>query len=640
MTLPRPDGGKAARQTQYRPASWDPDDLLAVLSAESTLVSAWSAVRDADAEDGYLGRAVRDFDRHALQELTSLSQELGAGTYEPGRVTTVGIQSRFRSRDLTLSTVRDRVVERALHQVLTPVIDPTLTPFSFGYRRGLGVKDAIRSLTQLRDEGMTHVLRTDVRDAFDSLPRRRVVDALRARVRDPRVCDVVEKLLARLDDVSMAGSGIAQGSSLSPLLLNVYLDDLDRRILAAGFTVLRFADDIAIPTRSEAEAYRALDVVDAEVEVLGLALNTDKTEIETFDAGVHFLGTTIRSETRSTHHDIEHPRRISLVVAEGGAIVRTRHGAVRVDRDGETIAAISLSRVSQVVVQGRVGLTTPFLHRALETGIDVVLLTDTGGYLGRLSRRHRSDPALRRAQYANAIDEGRSLTLARSFVAGKIANQRVAVLREARQHPDRPAAARLADSLDRMRQHALDALTIPTLMGVEGTASRQYFAWLADRFDARWGFTVRQRRPPPDPVNSMLSYCYTVLTAEVIAACEQAGLDPDLGYLHSDRWGRPSLALDLVEEWRPVIVDSVVARIVTTGKLTPADFTSDPARGCRMSARAHEVLMSSYERRMLTKAASGDGQREAYRRLLVHQARKLAGCLVDGTAVYQPHLWR
>lgn len=624
----------------HRHFEWDPRDVLGHLARESTLMAAWSDVLANAADDGHIGRAVRAFEAVALSRLKQLQEELSSMTYAPGRVTEAPVEINGKKRVLRLSTVRDRVVERALQDTLAPIIDPTLTPFSFGYRRGLGVKDAIAQLAQLRDEGATHVLRCDIHAAFDEIPRGRAVDALRERVPDERIGELVARLLARLDDEALGGRGIAQGSSLSPLLLNVYLDPVDRAMLAAGYRILRFADDIAIPTNSEADALAALDVLNDVLATLDLALNDSKTMIEDFDHGVTFLGTTLHAHGGMSTQ-LERPKRMSLFVAEGGAIVRVRKGSVRVDRDQETIAAVSLSRVHQVVVQGRVGLTTPFLHEAARRGVDVVLLSDSGGYLGRLHRRRGLDPRIKRAQFTAAADPERALAIARSFVSGKIANLRVAVLRGSRTGERSAKEAEVADSLARLRDYAGEAVTHATLMGLEGTAARQYFAWMRGRVGDRWGFEARERRPPRDPVNAMLSYGYTILSTELISAAEQAGLDPDIGFLHSDRWGRPSLALDLMEEWRPVIVDSVVLRMIATEQVQPEDFTYDPVTGCRMTDKARKALLESYERRMLTKVSSGDaGVREAYRRLLVGQARRLAEHLEFPEAPYASYLWR
>ncbi|MHA3948940.1 CRISPR-associated endonuclease Cas1 [Cellulomonas bogoriensis] len=546
-------------------------------------------------------------------------------------------------RVLRIGAVVDRVVERSLLNALTPVIDPLLSPFAFGFRRGLGVKDAVAALARARDEGSTHVLRSDIAAAFDSVPRARAVQALSRLVPDRRVCDVVASLLARLDDYGLEGVGIAQGSAVSPLLLNLYLLPFDEALMANGFTPLRYADDIAVPAMSESQAQSAAQDVAHQLECLGLACSAPKTSIRSFDEGVHFLGVTLRARPSSTAPPParSRPQRISMVVSEGGAVVRTRRGRVRVDRDGETVASMSLSRVARIVVQGRVGLTTPLLHEAAQRGIDVVMLSRSGGYVGRLSRRRPGDPSLRRAQ-ARAYDSGADLErLTTAFVSGKITNMRVAVLRHQRGAGTSEEGARVAAQLAEARARASVMRSVPSLMGVEGAATRAYFGWLGSRVGEEWGFHGRARRPPPDPVNSMLSYGYVLLCAEGVSACEQAGLDPDMGFLHSDRWGRPSLALDLMEEWRPVIVDSTVLRIISNKRLKPSDFTFDAKQGARMTAHARQTFLREYEARMLTLAGSDAGAgRQPYRRLIATQAMRLAEALRTPGGPYRPYVWR
>ena len=139
----------------------------------------------------------------------------------------------------------------------------------------------------------------------------------------------------------------------------------------------------------------------------------------------------------------------------------------------------------------------------------------------------------------------------------------------------------------------------------------------------------------------MLSYCYTLLTGEVISATEIAGLDPDLGFLHSARWGRPALALDLVEPWRPVLVDNTVLTLVRSGSIAPEDFLIDQDAGCRMSDKARKALLVAYERRLLTPAGSAEVRgKRPYRELLAEYARGLADHLVDPTEEYGSYQWR
>lgn len=181
------------------------------------------------------------------------------------------------------------------------------------------------------------------------------------------------------------------------------------------------------------------------------------------------------------------------------------------------------------------------------------------------------------------------------------------------------------------------------MLGHEGTATREYFRALRSVIDPSWGFTARERRPPPDPVNAMLSYGYTLLVHDAIAALETVGLDAAVGFVHQARWGRPCLALDLIEEFRPVIVDAVVLRCVTSGVVRFEEFAVTPDRGCRMADRARQAFLAAYERRMLTIFThEPSGRRVSYRVGLGLQAKALARAVLspDQGNRYQPVRWK
>jgi CRISPR-associated protein Cas1 len=216
----------------------------------------------------------------------------------------------------------------------------------------------------------------------------------------------------------------------------------------------------------------------------------------------------------------------------------------------------------QVVCTGQVGMTTPFIHRAVRDGIEVMLLDEHGGPDGRITSLAHADPTARRAQYRAADSGSVARELARGFIDGKIANMRVALLRAGRREPD-PVVLSAAETLAIARLTLADANSDDELLGYEGTATREYFRAWRQVIGEDWGFTARMRRPPPDPVNAMLSFGYTMLTQEAVAALEMAGLDASVGFLHRARWGRPCLALDLMEEFRPVVIDAVILRCLS-----------------------------------------------------------------------------
>jgi CRISPR-associated protein Cas1 len=489
------------------------------------------------------------------------------------------------------------------------------------------------------------VARADIDRCFDRIPRWEVLRRLRAVLTDPQAVDLLRRLMNRPvvgERTAQAdrGLGLRQGSVLSPLLCNLYLDAFDRALLAAGWQVIRCADDIAIPAPDRAAAERALAAAQEALEPLRLELDPAKSRVVSFDEGVGFLGETVTATTGLGVEALSHPLEAVVYVDRQGSLLRIRGDRLVVEHQDQVVFKLNLRRIRQVVCLGRVGMTTAFLHQALDRGIDVVVLSGSGTPGGRLSSLAHSDPTARRAQYRLADDPRRALELARSFVDGKIANMRVGLLRADRRAPD-PARTDVAATLEVTRLVLADASSIEEVMGHEGMATREYFRAWRLVLDPAWGSTARQRRPPPDPANAMLSFGYTLLLHETVAALEMAGLDPAVGYLHQARWGRPNLALDLIEEFRSLIVDAVVLRCVTTGMVQPEDFEIIPEQGCRMNAKARHAFLAAYERRMLTLFTHDRTRRRvSYRVGLGLQAKALAHALLDPDEPYRPARWR
>lgn len=259
---------------------------------------------------------------------------------------------------------------------------------------------------------------------------------------------------------------------------------------------------------------------DEALESLRLGLNPAKSRVVSFDEGVPFLGQVVTASTGQGVDSLSHPLETVVYVDRQGSLLRSRGERLVVEYQEQALFKLNLRRVRQVVCLGRVGMTTAFVHQALRRGIDVVLLTENGHPGGRLQSLAHTDPTTRRAQYRVADDPGRSLRLAQAFVDGKIANMRTALLRADRRAPD-PTRADVAETLEITRLMLPEVGTLDELLGHEGTATREYFRALRLVVGADWGFTSRQRRPPPDPVNAMLSYGYTLLLHEVVAALER-----------------------------------------------------------------------------------------------------------------------
>ncbi len=620
--------------------------LLARVADPDNLYRAWEAVRAGDEADGIPSMQLLDFRHHLTERMASIAEALLGGAYIPGPLTRIDIPKRAGGmRSLRLPSIQDRVVERAIHQQVQPLVDWCLTPRSFAYRPGLGVEDAISALVGLRDEGATAVLLADFRECFDSLDRVLILDALRQALPEPWLLRLVERLLERparwLWRWERTGKGAAQGAPLSPMLCNLYLHPFDLGMARRGFPVVRFADDFAVALAGVEEAPAALGAVEEEAAALNLEVNGDKVAISTFKEGVSFLGVEIGDEyPRSGFRAPERPAKKSLYISVQGAGTRLRHGHLQVVREKELLLSVPVSQVGQLVTFGSVGVSAQVREYALRNQIDVVFLSRRGQWLGRLDGPHPTNTRLRRRQYRRADDEEFRLGLARAIVAGKIANLRALLLRYQRRDAA-PALVDTARSLEDLRRAALQAPAIPALMGIEGSASRDYFQAIALLLPEEAGFGGRNRRPPRDPANAALSFGYTLLLGEAVAGLSMAGLDPHVGFLHAEEQGRPSLALDLVEEFRPLLVDTVVLELFRRRVLTSESFRRDQEKAVYLKDGPRREFLAAFEERLLTRFAHvPSSTRTSYRRGVLLQARQLAGVILGYTDEYRPVSWR
>lgn len=617
---------------------------------QQNLMAAWLHI-SRDREPGNQHTAgpgpAATFGKNIASTIAALSAALLTGTWRPDTVRAASIpKPGGGARQLGISSLKDQIVERSALCVLDTLVDPWLLPFSFAYRRGLGVNDAVRSLTLMRNEGCTHVLRLDIADCFDNIPRRPVLEKLGTIIHDARLEQIVRLLVYR--PAAAQGKsrrlGLHQGSCLSPLLCNVYLDDFDSAMMTAGFRVIRYADDIAIPLENPGLLREADDAARTTLTKLGLAVSEAKRSLRSFDDGVTFLGQTVTAGSTAAAEASSHPIRSTVYVTEQGSVLRTKGERMRVEVDGEQRFSIGWNRTRRVIAVGRVALTTPFLHHALTSGVDVVVMTANGRSTGRLHNPFRTNATARHLQHLAVEDAELSLDIARAIVAGKISNMRTGLLRLAGRKAFTTAAP-LVQAMAHRRNSIAQAENIQSLMGIEGAASHAYFSGLRESLDAAWGFQHRQRRPPPDPINSMLSFGYTLLAHDTAGAVEAAGLDPEFGFLHGAQGNRPALALDLMEEFRPLIVDPVVLRCVNTGIVRPNDFefteSADGKTTCLLSPEARKRFLAAYERRMLTLFSyPRAGRRVSYRQSLTGQAEQLAELVSVRLSTYQPVVWK
>lgn len=328
-----------------------------------------------------------------------------------------------------------------------------------------------------------------------------------------------------------------------------------------------------------------------------------------------------------------------LYLVEQGSTLKKEAGNFVVQKESSVLQKVSSDLVEQIVIFGNVHLTTPVINHVLKEGIDCVFCSSYGKYHGRLISSESRFGALRKQQLRACDDLSTSLAIAVQMVRGKLANQRTLIMRQQRKKPSAAMAAGivgLQESLGKLGT----ADRVGSLMGIEGHGSALYFTAFKEMLKERLGFEARHRRPPPDPVNSMLSFGYTLLGYNMQSAVSTVGLDPYIGFLHVPDRSRPSLVLDLIEEFRPIIVDSLVIWLANTGVLGRDDFRrgDDARRPVLMTDDARKKFLRYYEERVQSSVSHPDSGQTSYRRCFELQARRLARVITGQSKLYQPFL--
>lgn len=328
------------------------------------------------------------------------------------------------------------------------------------------------------------------------------------------------------------------------------------------------------------------------------------------------------------------------VTTEGAALKKDGENLVA-EVEGAEKARVPLHMLASVVAFGPILITPALIGSCAERGITIVLLDRAGRFQARIEGPVQGNVLLRRSQYRLA-DAGEDIV--RSFVLGKIANQRAVLQRAQRDYgaddPIKDASARMALILRRVQ---LSDTTADALRGSEGEAAALYFS-VFDRLirgpDAEFRWTGRSRRPPLDPANALLSFLYTLLTHDCRSACEAVGLDPAVGFLHRDRPGRPSLALDLMEELRAPLADRLALSLINRRQLRAGDFRHMEGGAVLLTDEGRKTVLTAWQERKKEERHHAFLDEKAPFGLVPHlQAQLLARHLRGDLDAYPPWFW-
>lgn len=669
---------------------------------------AWEEIEDNDGCSGVDGETILQFSRYEAQALQQLYKAIAKGQYRPLPLRQLFIpKAKGGWRELGVPTIRDRIVQQALLQVLHPLMEQEFAPSSFAYRPGRSHLMAVEAVARWHDRGYEWVLDADIVKYFDRIAHARLLAEVQERINQPWLLALIEAWV-KAGKLTKAGlvlpqRGVPQGAVISPLLSNIYLDDFDELLQQQGLKLVRYADDFVVMTRTRQQAIEAREDVAEWLESMGLELHPEKTRITNFDKGFRFLGHTFAKDlivpVQKTHRRLGAATRnptsdlrlihtapltqpttmqlalvealktegkpippplfvvlgykvrekvpvaieseeivwrngmSSLYVVQQGTILAKEQGRFILKPPKEEELEVPIREVERILVFGNVQLSTAVISTCLNLHIPVVFLSQLGEYKGHLWSAETADFNAELAQFQKLNDETFQLRMAKAIVWGKLMNSKQLLIRLNRKRELAEVAQAIEGIIEDI--NALEKVeNLNVLRGYEGIAAARYFPAFGQLLlNPDFQFRERNRRPPKDPINSLLSFGYTLLFNNVMSLILTEGLNSYLGNLHRSDQKAPQLVLDLMEEFRSPIVDSLTITLVNRKMIRPTDFTwPNQEGGVYLVETARRLFLKHFEERMSSKIKHPDLQEQvSYRRAIHLQVQRYKKSLLQDT---------
>lgn len=672
-------------------------NLFAAATRLEMLETAWARVRGNAGCAGSDGVTIERFAERSAQRLLGLMTRLRDGSYRPRPLRVFDIpKPDGDQRRLAVPAVVDRVAQTAVAMTLMPIVEPELDEASFAYRPGRSVQQAVRTIDQHRKAGFTQVVEGDIERYFDRVPQGLLMGKLETllagRPGAAALLDLIGLWLeAAAVDLDTPGVGIPQGSPLSPLLSNLYLDAVDEAFARArrDLRFVRYGDDFVILTKRPEAAAAALEQMRRLLAEHGLGLNPEKTRLVDFDRGFKFLGHLfVRSMVlKSVEPDAAEPERAEdatarlmrwiagedaaeaeaaarledeagkgldralriLYVREPGRALAVRNQAFTVEERGalgsRELIAVPAERIDRIELGPAVDVEPEAIRLALSTDTLLHHVDGQGGTVGLTAPPASDHAALHLAQARTVIEPDRRRELALLLVDARIRGQRAILHRLNRKRKDRALLKPLQQLSLAVRKLPV-ATDVPALLGHEGAATAVYWPALARLVRPGWAVARhpfhRVRRPCPDPFNVVLNYLAWLLTRDVDALVRRAGLHPGFGALHTARDGGDACVYDLVEVFRAPLAEGLAVYLLNNRALPEAVFQRQEDGSVRLARDGHAAIIGGYQQRLAGAVVSPRTKRRVtWRRLIqeeaVAYARHCRGDGGRGEAGYVPY---
>ncbi|MEH2195490.1 MAG: CRISPR-associated endonuclease Cas1 [Nostoc sp.] len=662
---------------------------------------AWLQVRAGSKSAGVDGISVDLFESMAAEQLQNITYQLNHETYTASPAKGFYIPKKNGSKRLIgIPIVRDRIIQRLLLDELYFPLEDTFLDCSYAYRPGHSIHQAVQHLYGYYKCQPKWIIKADIADFFDNLSWALLLTALDELSLEPIVLQLLEQQLKSgiivAGQYRNFGKGVLQGGILSGALANLYLTTFDRKCLSQGINLVRYGDDFVIACNSWHEANRILDKITAWLGEVYLILQPEKTQIFTPNDEFTFLGYRFaggevytppppkpvlagewvindsgtpyfRSKPRprkpvsrppkgcSIDKPINFPKAslshywqetmTTLYVTDQGAYLSVKNQQFQVYYQGELRIKVPVSRVSNVVLFGCCNVSHGAVSMALRRRIPIMYLSQKGRYFGRLQVEGDAKVEYLMLQVEHCKNPEFIKKQAEAIVRAKLHNSRILLMRLNRRQKSKNVDEKIikaaSNDLEILMSKLPFADNMDMLRGYEGKAAAIYFQTLGSLFSGSFTFEKRTKRPPTDPINSMLSLGYTLLSQNVYSFIQSVGLHTHFGNLHVPRDNHPALVSDLMEEWRAGLVDSLTIYLVNSEVFTIDDFTlPDERQGVYFQPHALKKFLKHWEEKLQSEVTHPHtGQKVVYRRALELQVREYISCLKGEVQVYRPMIW-
>ncbi|NCJ08075.1 CRISPR-associated endonuclease Cas1 [Synechococcales cyanobacterium C] len=648
------------------------------------LWSSWQRVKSGTPIAGVDGITPSLYAPVVEESVVRLEKLLLSRRYTPAPMRGLLLKKQGGTRRLVgIATVCDRIVQRYLLSILAPILDEVLSTRCYAYRTGYSVHHAVAHFALLQQELGFWVVQADIRSFFD-----RICWAILYHCIEQLPLSELERywLLQQVSTsvwlqgrLQVRHQGVVQGSVLSGALANLYLAEFDHWAIAAGLSMIRYGDDLAVACGSEAEATEALEVIERQLKRLYLALQPTKTKITPPGQELVLLGHRMREgevlgtlkdwhpyrpKAKKNKHsernralrcaikqpaqagaknrlaDYWRPQMTTLYITDQGALLRAQHQQFVVNLAKQELCKVPSHQVSHILLFGCCNVSQGAARLAFKRRIPIIFLSQKGRYFGRMEVMGQAEVEYLMLQAQLSLNTDLNLRIAKAIVLGKVHNSRILLQRLNRRH-EATATTEAIRGLEALTEKVCQSQSVEVLWGYEGQAAKVYFQGLASRFMEPFEFGQRSIRPPKNPVNSLLSLGYTLLHESIFSFVLALGLHTHFGHLHKRRKNHPALPMDLTEEFRAPVVDSFVLNLVNSKIIKFDDFLPPDERGgVFLYADALKVFLKHWEDRMNSEVTHPNtGLRVSIRRCMELQVREYLACLTGEQPIYRPMLW-